>query len=322
MRIYNKATLGERAKELGVVRDTYEKVCRLSEILRYFDGSEELKNCLALKGGTAINLTIFNLPRLSVDIDLDFTHNVSRDEMLIYRERIRSLIEKKMVADGYQNSDKSKYPHSLDSFVYSYSNSAGMRDNIKIEINYSLRSHVLPLRYGRIDVEGFDGSFGVTTLSPIEIYATKVVALLTRAAARDLYDMNYMVRHGLFDDSEQEMLKRCVVFYLAVATETTPKIISYSIIERITNSVIHTDLYPVLRRKEGFNLDDAKHNVTSFLSENILNLNENEWLFLSEFSQGRYRPELVFEQQEIVERIKSHPMAMWKIKKIKDRNAR
>jgi predicted nucleotidyltransferase component of viral defense system len=37
---------------------------------------------LALKGGTAINLTIFNLPRLSVDIDLDYTQNVDREEML------------------------------------------------------------------------------------------------------------------------------------------------------------------------------------------------------------------------------------------------
>lgn len=34
------------------------------------------RDCLALKGGTAINLTIFNLPRLSVDIDLDFSENL------------------------------------------------------------------------------------------------------------------------------------------------------------------------------------------------------------------------------------------------------
>ena len=40
-----------------------------------------LKESLALKGGTAINLTIFDLPRLSVDIDLDYAKNNSRDEM-------------------------------------------------------------------------------------------------------------------------------------------------------------------------------------------------------------------------------------------------
>ena len=41
-----------------------------------------LAEALALKGGTAINLTIFNLPRLSVDIDLDYSRNVSKDEMI------------------------------------------------------------------------------------------------------------------------------------------------------------------------------------------------------------------------------------------------
>ena len=39
-----------------------------------------LSETLALKGGTAINLTIFNLPRLSVDIDLDFSQNLPRTE--------------------------------------------------------------------------------------------------------------------------------------------------------------------------------------------------------------------------------------------------
>ncbi|MDD4591841.1 MAG: nucleotidyl transferase AbiEii/AbiGii toxin family protein [Parabacteroides sp.] len=77
-----------------------------------------------LKGGTAINLLFFNLPRLSVDIDLDFCQNLSREEML----------------------------------------------------------------------------------SQIEIYASKTVALMTRAAARDLYDLNYMIRYGLFDEIHSNLL--------------------------------------------------------------------------------------------------------------------
>lgn len=48
-----------------------------------------LSNALALKGGTAINLTIFNLPRLSVDIDMDFSENVPREEMLAIRKQIK-----------------------------------------------------------------------------------------------------------------------------------------------------------------------------------------------------------------------------------------
>ena len=60
------------AKELGFVRDTLEKVCRLTDVLKFMESDELLSEEIALKGGTAINLTIFDLPRLSVDIDLDY----------------------------------------------------------------------------------------------------------------------------------------------------------------------------------------------------------------------------------------------------------
>ncbi len=63
---YNKGQLGQMAKQYGFVRDTFEKVLRLKEILTYLNTDEYLHEHLALKGGTAINMTIFNLPRLSV----------------------------------------------------------------------------------------------------------------------------------------------------------------------------------------------------------------------------------------------------------------
>ena len=51
------------------------------------------------------------------------------------------------------------------------------------------------------------------SLAPLEIYGSKMNALLSRAAARDLYDARNMIHYGLFDESEEEMLKKCVVFY-------------------------------------------------------------------------------------------------------------
>ena len=80
---YNRVELGKAAKERGFVRDTFEKVLRLKEILRYFNEDEYLREHLVLKGGTAINMTIFNLPRLSVDIDMDFTPNYSKEDTAI-----------------------------------------------------------------------------------------------------------------------------------------------------------------------------------------------------------------------------------------------
>lgn len=170
MPIYNKMDLAQKAQALGVVRDTLEKVLRLQEVLRFFSSSQLLKTSFALKGGTAINLLFFNLPRLSVDIDLDFCRNVPKDIMLSEREKIQNLISKYMLSQGYTINPHSKHPHSLDSFIYDYFNSAGMKDNIKIEINYSLREHVLPLQQIGFSAQGLNADFKVTTIAPIEIY--------------------------------------------------------------------------------------------------------------------------------------------------------
>lgn len=67
--------------------------------------------------------------------------------MLEDRQRIVEDMEKYMSAEGYQKSGKSKTSHSLDSMIFTYVNTAGISDNIKIEINYSMRVHIFPLSY-------------------------------------------------------------------------------------------------------------------------------------------------------------------------------
>ena len=49
------------------------------------ESDELLSEGIALKGGTAINLTVFDLPRLSVDIDLDYCRSIDREEMIEIR---------------------------------------------------------------------------------------------------------------------------------------------------------------------------------------------------------------------------------------------
>jgi predicted nucleotidyltransferase component of viral defense system len=121
---FDRNVLGRQAKESGFVRDTYEKVCRLADILAFMENDAFLSVTLALKGGTAINLTIFDLPRLSVDIDLDFALNLPREEMLKQRSIITERIGKYMAASGYLSSSKTRKHYALDSFVYEYINAA------------------------------------------------------------------------------------------------------------------------------------------------------------------------------------------------------
>ena len=319
MPIYDKQKLGLEAKELGFQRDTYEKVCRLTDILRYFSEIDMLNNHLALKGGTAINLTVFNFPRLSVDIDLDFTINYQREEMLEKREIINIVIEKYMNAEGYTKSVKSKVAFSLDSFVYTYVNAGGIRDNIKIETNYSLRTHICEPDEYYLDSMKYITPLSIRRLNPVEIFATKIVAFMNRAAARDLYDLSNMVKSDIFDSSALELLRKCVLFYTAIAS-TSPSIdLSFERASDISQHTIKTDLYPVISTADRFVLEEEKERVVSFLSKSI-SPTEEEKLFLKEFSEGSYKPELLFDDSEILARISNHPMAKWKIQNLKGEN--
>ena len=75
--MYNKNEISKLATETGFIRDNIEKVLRLIDVLSFISNNNFLSERLVLKGGTAINLTVFEMPRLSVDIDLDFSQNVS-----------------------------------------------------------------------------------------------------------------------------------------------------------------------------------------------------------------------------------------------------
>lgn len=191
---YNKADLEKTSRELHVVRDTLEKVVRLADILRLFEEDKVLSGSFALKGGTAINLMVFDLPRLSTDIDLNLSENVPREEVPEVRRKLRESIVSYMKESGYDLDEKSRATFTLDSLLFDYTNVAGNRDRLKMDLNYSLRAHVLPLCH-ETSKPDFLPKFSTTIAHPVEIYASKTVALMTRAVPRDLYDMNYFVRN-------------------------------------------------------------------------------------------------------------------------------
>ena len=307
---YNRVTLGKRAKELGFVRDTFEKVCRLDKILQFLSSDPYIAGKVVLKGGTAINLTIMDLPRLSVDIDLDYIGSNDRGQMLAEKEEIRNLINRHMKANGYQLSLKSKSYHALDSLVYDYLNSGGAKDNLKIEINYMLRCHILEVQQREIRLPWQEEKNSVLCVNPIEIFGTKIVALLTRAAARDLYDVHNMIRFNLFDKGEIELLKQCVAFYSAVGAERAPAGYSFQNVGNITQQKIKTDLYPVMRLGDRFSLEEVQKEIIDTLSV-MLMTTDAEKNFWAQFNEGTYKPELIL-AGEMLDRVREHPMALWK----------
>lgn len=107
------------------------------------------------------------------------------------------------------------------------------------------------------------------------------------------------------------MLRKCVVYYSAIASESAPLEFDLSNMGKITQNQIMRELYPVLRSKERFDLQASQSQVKAWLA-GLLKLEDNEWRFLNEFREKKYHPELLFESDEILERIKSHPMAIRK----------
>ena len=312
MPIYDKVEIGRAAQQYGFVRDTFEKVIRLKEILRFLNEEDYLSKHLLLKGGTAINLTVFDLPRLSVDIDMDYMPNDTKENMLVARERIASLIKEYMEREGYHLSPSSRFTHSLDAFYYQYQNSGGNKDMIKIELNYSLRAHILEPVQRKILPKAFDDGLLIRMVDPIEIFAAKGNALISRAAARDLYDWGNMIAEDLFNN-EKDLFRKCFVFYASISAETINRNFDTSAIDSLKFDKIRRDLFPVLSRKDNFKLEERKTQAKEYISE-LMQLTEKENEYLDRFIDKEYAPELLFNDERMLERIKDHPMAIWKCK--------
>ena len=284
----------------------------MKTILEFLNTEEYMREHLLLKGGTAINLTVFNLPRLSVDIDMDFIPNLTREETENERERLTEILKGYMSEQGYSLSNASRFSHSLDAFHYNYVNAAGNKDMIKIEINYSLRTHVLPSEDRVFVTEAFGEPIKVRTVAAMEIFAAKTNALISRAAARDLYDFCNMADTKLLS-GEEDIFRKCIIFYATISAKEVNKDFDTSVIDSLVFSKIKSDLFPVLAVKDKFDLEGKKQQAKEYIAS-LMKLTEAEIEYMERFIEKEYKPELLFEDAEIIERLRDHPMALWKCK--------
>ena len=146
------------------------------------------ESCFALKGGTAINLFIRNLPRLSVDIDLTYLPIQDRDKSLAHIDdalrRLGSMIEATMrgttaVFTGRPGERATKFQVRRG------------RERVQIEVSPVLRGavHEPTLRDSSPAVTEQFGLVRMPVLHPQDIYAGKLCAALDRQHPRDLFDV-------------------------------------------------------------------------------------------------------------------------------------
>lgn len=160
----------------------------------------------ALKGGTAINFFVRNLPRLSVDIDLVY---------LPIKERLESLQEISKSVLSIEERILKLIPETRSQRKISSGSTVGLIVNtgsaiVKIEPNTVIRGTVYkPVEYdlcsrGR---ELFEMSVKARSLVADELYAGKICAALDRQHPRDLYDIKLLFENeGITDKTRKAFI--------------------------------------------------------------------------------------------------------------------
>ena len=148
----------------------------------------EQQTCFALKGGTAINLFIRDLPRLSVDIDLAYLPLTEREQALSeINDALKDIAnEIKQRLSGIHVTAQV----NLQTGTLLKLNICSSDAIVKIEVTPVLRGAVYKTETRTVSplVEKHFGFAEVPLLSFNDIYAGKLCATLDRQHPRDLYD--------------------------------------------------------------------------------------------------------------------------------------
>ena len=167
------------------------------------------EGCFALKGGTAINLFVRDLPRLSVDIDLVYLPMKGRNEALTdIREaltRISGSIKKAFPDAGVVESFKDK----VDALRLVVSRNSVQ---VKVELSPVLRGTVFdPVVMSVCElVEDEFGYAEIAVVNQADLYAGKICAALDRQHPRDLFDVMWLQNMDAFTDD----LRKAVIVYI------------------------------------------------------------------------------------------------------------
>ena len=163
-----------------------------------------------LKGGTAINLFLRDMPRLSVDLDLVFTdHAVGRKEAIA---RINAAVRD--AADRLRARRFEVYvPEAGGDGETKLMVRSGAAE-VKVEINTVMRGTVHRVRRANLTPLARDtllADIEIPVLASEDVYGGKIVAALDRQHPRDLFDVMELFKH----EGITPGIRRAFVVYLA-----------------------------------------------------------------------------------------------------------
>jgi predicted nucleotidyltransferase component of viral defense system len=307
------------AESTGFNAAVIEKVLHLLNLLNKLNSHSFLKGKLALKGGSAINLFVFNIPRLSVDIDLNYIGALDRERMIADRPKVEKAIEAVFAREGFTVKRKPT-EHAGGKWRLSYQSYTGLSGNLEVDLNFMFRQPLWKVVPANSQTLGDFLAKNIPVLDLHELTAGKLTALFARHLARDLFDAHQLLRNAKLDP---KCLRPAFVVYGALNRKDWRTVslrdLNFDVDE------IEKMLIPVLHGNTAYKeADDMQVFAQQLVNEcpeelsAVLPLSVQEMEFLDRIlTKGQIEPSLITEDGDLQTRILRHPMLRWKVMNVR-----
>lgn len=314
----SEADIVRDAALTGFRKEILEKVYHLLEMLELLCRHPFLKSRVVLKGGTALNLFIHEVPRLSVDIDLNYIGATDRKTMLAERPKVEQAIQgvcKRLRVTVKRMPDD----HAGGKWRMSYVGTGGRTGALELDLNFMHRTPLWAHQLVDSRRVGSKVSTNIPVLDFHDLASGKLAALFSRNASRDLFDAREMLRR---DDLDWDKLRLGFVVYGGMARRDWREVS----LDDVAADIQEVDrmLVPMLRdgvtpkRKE---IQSWTNRLVAECREQLaplLPLSIEEIAFLSALNdRGEVKPELLTADDALKQRISAHPGLLWKALNVK-----
>jgi predicted nucleotidyltransferase component of viral defense system len=292
-----------------------EKACRISDLLEDISAVKFLSERLSLYGGTALTfIHSKEIPRLSIDLDLNYRHKDNGDWGQV-REEIDTRLKDLLYRQGYNKANiaiNASYP--LARFTVKYLNASDSEDHFKIEIGYMRRTPILKTdAQAEFKHVGTQETFKATTPQREELFANKWCAMLYRKTARDVFDI-YRIADMKFDP---DTFRKCAI--IDSLTRELPKLYEINP-ETIKEIPLNSTLRNLLQteRLPEFDFSKIAQRVTQFTNGQLQKLTNNEKNMIDQFRDKRiFAPELINPKGIFHTKIAEYPAVLWTLERLK-----
>jgi len=306
------------AEKTGFRVEMVEKVILLLSLLNNLNSHPFLKGKWVLKGGTALNLFLLDLPRLSIDIDLNYIGAVERGRMLEERPGIDQALKAVFSREGFE-AKRSPEEHAGGKYRLGYQSISGQAGNLEVDINYMYTQTLWDISLYNSNLPDIFKAKNIPILDIHELAAGKIAALLSRGQARDLFDCYQILK---MNNLNPDILRIAFVVYGGMNRKDWRTVSIEDI--RIDPVELDRQLIPTLNMEILTKYSQSKEFSKKLLEDcrksllKVLPLKNKEIKFLDRLlDKGEIIPSILTSDKELIERINNQPLLEWKALNVK-----